>query len=89
MATGGGTQVGAERRLTVGSRRHEVEPPARAEDADAEPRHDVSALVFEGHRRHRHEDVVGQKGHQRVEIGLAGRRLADRRALRHRLVAIR
>ena len=65
----GGAQVGAERRLTVGSRRHEVEPAARAEDAGAEAGHDVSALVFERHRRHRHEDVVGQQGHQRVEIG--------------------
>jgi len=33
---GRGAQVGSERRLTVGSRPHEVEPPARAEDAGAE-----------------------------------------------------
>ena len=66
---GRGAQVGSERRLTVGSCWHEVEPATSAEDAGAEAGHDVSALVFEGHRRHRHEDVVGQKGDQRVEIG--------------------
>src|SRR6266700_7035616 len=47
----GGAQVGPERRLTVGSRRDEVEPPARAEQAGAEAGHDVSTLVLEGHRR--------------------------------------
>ena len=62
-------QVGAEGRLSVGSRAHEVEPSTRAEQAGAEAGHDVSTLVFEGHRWHRHEDVVSQKGHQRVEIG--------------------
>src|SRR5713101_6504195 len=66
---GRGVQVGSERRMTVGSRAHEVEPPPRAEDASAEAGHDVSARVFEGHRWHRDEDVVRQKGHQRVEIG--------------------
>src|SRR5215211_7875081 len=66
---GRGAQVGPERRLTVGSRPHEVEPPARAEQAGAEAGHDVAALVFEGHWWHRAEDVVRQKGHQRVEIG--------------------
>src|SRR5215831_20934884 len=45
-----GAQVGPERGLAVGSRRHEVEPAARAEQARAEPGHDVPALVFEGHR---------------------------------------
>src|SRR5262249_21370056 len=34
---GRGTQVGPERRLAVGSRRDEVEPAARAEEAGAEP----------------------------------------------------
>jgi hypothetical protein len=43
--------------------------PAPAEQAGAEAGHDVPALVFEGHRRHRHEDVVGQHGYQRVDIG--------------------
>jgi len=65
----GGAQVGPERRLAVGSRRHELEPAAGAEQAGAEAGHHVAALVFEGHRRHRHEDVVRQEGHQRVEIG--------------------
>jgi hypothetical protein len=35
----------------------------------AEAGHDVSAFVFEGHRWHRDEDVIRQKGHERVEIG--------------------
>ncbi len=65
----GAAQVGSERRLAVGSRRHEVEPEARAEDAGAEAGHGVSALVLEGHWWHRHEDVVRKKGHHRVEIG--------------------
>src|ERR1700732_3753192 len=47
---GRGAQVGSEGRLTVGSRRHQVEPAARVEQAGAEAGHDVSALVFEGHR---------------------------------------
>ena len=59
----------AERGLTVGSCWDEVEPATCAENAGAEAGHDVPALVFEGHRWHRHEDVVGQKVHQRVEIG--------------------
>ena len=65
----GGAQVGPERRLAVGSRRHEDGPAARAEEAGAEAGHYVPALVFEGHRRHRHEDVIGEQGHQRAEIG--------------------
>jgi hypothetical protein len=65
----GGAQVGAERGLAVGSRRDEVEPAARAEQAGAEAGHDVPAFVSEGHRRHRDEGVVGQEGHQRTEIG--------------------
>jgi hypothetical protein len=53
MADGGrGAQVGSERRLTVCSRPYEVEPPARAEDTGAEAGHEVSALIFEGHRWH-------------------------------------
>jgi hypothetical protein len=64
-----GAQVGPERRLAVGARRHQVEPAARAEQAGAEAGHDVAAFVFEGHRRHRHEDVAGPQGHQRTEIG--------------------
>src|SRR5262249_60884754 len=37
--------------------------------AGAEAGDDVSAFVSEGHRRHRDEHVVGQQGHQRVEVG--------------------
>jgi hypothetical protein len=48
-----GAQLGSERRLPVGSRPDKVEPPARAEDTGAEAGHEVSALVFEGHRWHR------------------------------------
>jgi len=65
----GGSQLNPERRLNVGSRPHEFEPAARAEDAGAEAGNEVSALVFEGRRWHRAEDVVRQKSHQRVEIG--------------------
>src|SRR5215831_4431573 len=67
--SGRGTQVGPERRLTVGSRPHELEPPAPAEEEGKKASHDVSAFVFESHRWHRDEDIVRQKGHQRVEIG--------------------
>src|SRR5262249_57803857 len=63
------TQVSSERRLAVGPHRDEVEPAARGEQAGTEADHDVPALVSEGHRRHRDEDVVGQQGHQRVEVG--------------------
>ncbi len=65
----GAAQIGSERRLTVGSRRHQVESAARAEEAGAEPGHHVAALLLEWHRWHRHEDVVRQKGHRCVEIG--------------------
>ena len=64
-----GAQVCAERRLTVGSSRHQLEPAARAEQAGAEMGHDASALVFKRHRRHRHEDVVGQEIYERVQVG--------------------
>src|SRR3989442_15881327 len=56
---GGGAKVSHERRLTIGSRRHEVNPPARAEDAGQQAGHHVAALVFQGNRWHREEDVVG------------------------------
>ncbi len=48
---GGGAKVGPERRLTIGSRRHEINPPARAEDAGEEAGDNVAALVFERNRR--------------------------------------
>src|SRR5262249_46289002 len=44
-----------------GPRGDEVEPAARAEQAGAEAGHDIPALVLEGHRRHRDENVVGQQ----------------------------
>jgi hypothetical protein len=66
---GRGAQVGPESRLTIGSRRDEVKPSARTKDAGTQAGHDLAALVFEGNRWHRDEDIVGQKGHQRVEIG--------------------
>ncbi len=62
-------QVGPERWLAVGPRRHEVEPPAGIEQAGAEAGNDVAALVFERHWRHRDEDVVGQQAHQRAQMG--------------------
>ena len=65
LSAGRGAQVGAERRLAVGPRRHEVEPPPRDEDALEEAGRDVPALVLERHRRHRHEHVVRQQRDQR------------------------
>ena len=65
---GGGAKVGPERRLTIGSRRHEVNPPARAEDAGEEAGHVVAALVLEGNRWHGDVDIVGEQVDQRVEI---------------------
>ena len=41
-------QIGTEHRLAVGSRRHEVNPPARAEEEFAEAGHGVPALVSKG-----------------------------------------
>ena len=77
---GGGTQVGPERRLTVGPRRYEVEPPARADHARVKASHDIEALILERERRHREEDVVREQGDQRVQI--AG--LVRTNELRHR-----
>lgn len=51
----------------TGARRHS--DLTGAEDAGVEAGDDVSALVFEGHRWHRDEDVLGQQSHQRVEVG--------------------
>ena len=87
-------EIGSECRLTVGSRRHQVKPPARMEKGGTEAGHDVSSLIFEGHPWHRHENVVREKSHQRVEIGglprvdelrhdtLLGRRVRSRSRLR-------
>src|SRR4029453_15929396 len=65
---GRGAEVCPERRLTVGSRRYEVEPPARADHPCAEAGHDITAFVFEGERWHREEDIVGEQGDQSVEV---------------------
>ena len=62
-------QVSPKRRLPVGSRRHEVESPACVRDTGTEAGHEVPALVFEGHRWHRDEDVIRQKCHQSVQVG--------------------
>src|SRR6266508_3342662 len=77
---GRGAEVGPERRLTVGSRRYEVEPPDQTDHACVEATYDVTAFVFEGERWHREEDIVGEQGDQSVEI--AGLVCADE--LRHR-----
>jgi hypothetical protein len=74
-----GAEVRPERRLTVGSRRYEVEPPARADHACVEAGHDVTAFVFEGERWHGEEDIVGEQGDQCVEIA----RLVRADELRH------
>ena len=67
---GRGAQVDPERRLTVGSRRHEVEPAARAEQTGAEAGDDISALVCEGIGGiEMNASSVSRAGHQRVEIG--------------------
>ncbi len=67
-AAGRGAQVRRERRLTIGSRRHEVMRSARADDAGVEAGHGVAALVFEGNWWHGDEDVGGEQGEQRVDI---------------------
>src|SRR5205085_532247 len=67
--SGRAAQVGPERGLAVGPGRDEVEPAACAELAGPVAGHGVAALVSEWLRWHRDEDVVGQQGHQRVEVG--------------------
>src|SRR5215470_17336628 len=53
--TGTGTKVGPERRLAVGSRRDEVEPSSRPEDAVEQASGDLPALVLKRHRWHGNE----------------------------------
>jgi len=65
----GGVSVDPECRLTVGSRRHQFESLYRAENECEETGHDVSALVFQRHWWHRHEDVIGQQSDQRFDVG--------------------
>ena len=64
----GCAKVGPERRLAVGARRDEVEPPARAEDAREQRRRRIAALVFKRNRRHRNEHIVGEQRDQRIQI---------------------
>ena len=67
-----GTRDPADKRRTPAGRwlgSAEVEPAAPRRRCWRRRRHDISALVLEGHRGHGHEDVVGQQGHQRLEIG--------------------
>src|SRR5262249_23391184 len=66
-ASGGGTKVGSERRLTVRPRRHEVVRSV-AHETGTEARHDVAAAVLEGNGRHGHADIGGEQGDQRVDI---------------------
>src|SRR5215208_101029 len=47
---GAAAKVGTEGRLTVGSSRHEVDSPARAEDSGEQAAHDVATLEFKGNR---------------------------------------
>jgi hypothetical protein len=66
-AASGGTKVGAECRLTVRARRHEVVRSA-AHETRAEAGHDVAAVVFERNRWHGHADISGEQGHQRIDV---------------------
>src|SRR5215207_3476600 len=68
-----GAQVDPERQLTVGPRRHEVPPPARAPGAGQEARHSVAAVIFEGDRWHGEAGIGGEQGDQRVDVaGVVG-----------------
>ncbi len=66
---GGGAKVEPERRLTIRSGRHEVIPPARAEEAGVEAGHEVAALVLERNGWHGSVNIVGEQGNQRIDIG--------------------
>jgi mycothiol synthase len=67
--TGRGAQVGSERRLAAGACQRRVGSPARGEQSAAELGNLVATFVFERHRRHTDEGVVGQQGHHSVKIG--------------------
>ena len=94
QAPDGCAHVGAERRAGRwrGSAPGRTSRPA-ANRLRAEVGHEVPALVLEGNRRHRHEDVVGQQGNQGVEVGRLVRagepapRSRPRRASRARAAA--
>src|SRR5260370_40313625 len=59
-AAGGGAQVGAERQLTIRSRRHEGISRAAPEDAGVEAGDDVAALGFGGYWWHGYAAIGGQ-----------------------------
>ena len=97
--------VADRRRARAGRRRTPVDrwlasgrgrTGGRARRMPAQKRgHDVAALVLERHRRHRHEDVVGQQGDDRVEVGrlvgadeLGHERLLGRRVRRREPVRV-
>ena len=61
---GRGAEVSPERRLTVGSRRHEVEPPARAASCSRRSESRRHGPRIRGERWHREEDIVGEQGDQ-------------------------
>ncbi len=63
-----GADVKAERRLGIGVGGHHAGAAAGREEPPAELADQRSALVLERHRRHRHEDVVGEEVHQRLDI---------------------
>ena len=65
----GVAEVGAEGRLPVRPRRHEVEAAAGVEDGTEEPRRRLATLVLERHRRHRDEHVVGEQRDEGREVG--------------------
>ena len=68
------TDVRAECRLAVGPGLDEAVGATVAEgDGGEESRRLLDAVVLERHRRHRHGDVVGEQGHERVDVaGLVG-----------------
>ena len=68
------THVRAECRLAVGPRLDEAVGATVAEGhGGEEARRLLEAVVLERHRRHRHRDVVGEEGHERVDVaGLVG-----------------
>jgi hypothetical protein len=73
-AAAGRANVEPEGQLTIGPRRYEVEPAAVTEsDGGEEVRYSVTAVIFEGDRRHRESGVVGEQSDQQVDVaGLVG-----------------
>src|SRR5215207_1436178 len=65
----GVAEVGAEGRLPVRPRRHEVEAAPGVEDGSEESRRRIASLVLERHRRHRDEHVIGEQCDEGPEVG--------------------